>query len=98
MDERWRQGRKVGHHLYRQTCAEPADTDPWIGSFVDPHDAEMAVAAMNNADRLLAIDRDLTDLVDHWNTPSIDGIQRVCDPRLTQLLDRLAAELAEIDR
>lgn len=43
----WRQGRKVGRHIYRVHGAEPSDTDPWLGSFTNPRDAASAVAAVN---------------------------------------------------
>ncbi len=43
----WRQGRKVGNHVYRQEGPEPVDGDEWIGSFPRPESAALAVRAVN---------------------------------------------------
>lgn len=44
---RWRQGRKVGQHVYLQTGDEPSDSDAPIAFFTRAEDAEFAVTAAN---------------------------------------------------
>ncbi|HEY9417903.1 MAG TPA: hypothetical protein VIQ30_24350 [Pseudonocardia sp.] len=87
MRETWRVGRKVGHHIYAQIGAQPADDDPWLGSFRNPEDAEMAVEAMNLAEKLLGIDRALTAVVDYFDT--VEGCAGVANQTLLKLLDRV---------
>jgi len=64
---RWRQGRKVPHHVYRQLGDEP-DTRPWpagdppVATFLDPADAALAVEAVNTRVAATAVNNMLEQL------------------------------------
>jgi hypothetical protein len=47
LGQRWRVGRKVPIHLYRQVGADPSDDDPPIGTMLTAEDAALAVRAVN---------------------------------------------------
>lgn len=83
----WRTGRKVGHHIYAQIGDQPADDDPWLGSFRNPEDAQMTVEAMNLAEKLLDIDRAVTAVVDYLAT--VEGRAGIANQTLLKLLDRM---------
>lgn len=91
MAERWRTGRKVGHHIYEQTGPEPSDRDRWVASFVNPDEAEVAVAATNLGTRLLAVDQAISELVTFWA-----GGGRGAET-LVRLLDQLVAQFNEME-
>ena len=47
MPERWRVGRKVPIHLYRQVGPDPSDGDEPVGTMLTPEWAAMAADAVN---------------------------------------------------
>lgn len=76
----WRQGRRVGNHVYRQFGPEPSDSDQWVGSFPVAHDALIAVTAVNAVrDAVLAEAQVTPSVSDDAVTTPDEAIERAAE-------------------